>query len=89
MQDKIYFDHLGYARCHNLWIGKRHYEDGTTIFYLLRGDHPHDPDGDSESVAGPHVHTLEEAVEWAKQTRIKDILNELDEIRKLPSLTNR
>lgn len=78
--DTLYFDHLGYASYQNMRIGRRTCSGFPEEYWIVRGDHPHDPDGDSDVVAGPRPQTLEEAMELVRVTRISDLKQELDRL---------
>lgn len=71
------FDHLDYARCHGMWIGRRKCAGFPTEYWICKGDHPHDPDGESEVLAGPRPTTETEAIAQAKSARLNDLKTEI------------
>lgn len=75
---KLSWDLQGYAKCFGFYIGRRKYKDGPTVYHIQVGDHPHDPDGESEILPGPRPHIEEEAIEMCRNHRIKMLEKELE-----------
>jgi len=80
--EELSFDHLGYASCYGMWIGKRKCAGFPTEYWVCYGPHhPHDPDFDCEIVAGPHPTSEAEAVALARSTAIRSLEQTLETLK--------
>ena len=70
------FDSLGYAPCHGYWIGRGH---SPVTYYIMKGGHPHDPDGNSAMVVNGFT-SIAEVMGEALERRKDDLREELDRL---------
>lgn len=72
---KLRFDRFGYASIYNFWV--KELTDGRII--VLTGDHPHNPDGNNDTVGVFPGKNIEKTL---KELRIAALEKELQELKK-------